>query len=284
MLVALLERVERVPGAWLLTAGILSAIVIGAADIAVGSSLSLRFLYIVPIFVFTWLLGAGGGAVVAVVCAGMTLVSAQAAGQDIDGLLLLNAAIRLVVFLLAVAFIEQLHLLVNRERERARHDPTTGALTRWAFVDVLESHRIDAERHGRPLAVMHVDVNRFRLQLDESGDGPSADDRLRDLVSALIAVTGDSDHVGRLGGDEFAVLLPDCDVHRAHRVADDVRSALVELLPTGGRLGPRIGLVLFERMPPDADALLRAADELAYDARSEDDLVRMVGPDGSPAS
>jgi diguanylate cyclase (GGDEF)-like protein len=274
-LVRALERLEQVPAGWLLTAGLLSAGVIGAADVAVGSSLSLRFLYIVPIFVFTWLLGAPGGIVVSAACAGMTLVSTAAAGQDVDALAVLNAGLRFVVFGLAVAFIQQLRLLVERERQRARHDPMTGALTRWAFLEMLEVERSRAERTGSCLGIMHVDLNRFDLRLD-GDDGISADERLRSLVGVLIATADEVDHVGRLGGDEFAMVVRGCDVRRAHAVADEIRRSMIALAPDGQRLGPQVGLVLFERLPTDAEALLRAADELAYDARADDGVVTAV--------
>jgi diguanylate cyclase (GGDEF)-like protein len=270
-----LIRLEQAPHGVLFGVGAVAAMTIGLADLLTGTSLSLRFLYLIPIFVFTWVLGAAAGVALSVATALVSLVSIDWAMGDLRGLDFLNAGIRLGVFLFAVLFIQQLKTLTAAESERARVDPLTGALTRWAFVERLESQRREASLSRQPLVVMHLDLNRFRLLVDD--EAVQADDLILRLVERVRELLPDRACIGRVGGDEFIVSVPGFDLDSATALADGLRARALELAGPKVRMGPNIGIVLFERIPDDTDELLAAADTLVFEARAgEDDVIAAI--------
>ena len=269
-LLRILRRIEAVPSANLALVGVASVLVIGTLDWLSGASVTLRVLYLIPIFVLTWAGGLVAGLVVAIGAVLVNLASVRAHDGALPSTELLNIGVRFAVYVLAAFFVRELHRLVDAETERSRRDPLTGALARWAFVDVLEHERQRAVEERRTLAVMHLDLNRFRV-LAGAETTAEADELLQRVVAAAQDLAGDPDRVGRLGGDEFGLVLPDCDTERAHAVAAELRRATMARAAVDVPFGPGIGVALFERVPPDAEDLLAAADQLAFQAWSSEE-------------
>ncbi len=113
--------------------------------------------------------------------------------------------------------ISYLHRGLERQ---ARTDPLTGALNRAGFTDLAGRALESAARTSRPVALILLDLDEFKLVNDR--DGHAEGDRvLVDLVATVVASTAPGDAVARLGGDEFAILLRETSSVEAYqRVAD----------------------------------------------------------------
>jgi diguanylate cyclase (GGDEF)-like protein/PAS domain S-box-containing protein len=151
----------------------------------------------------------------------------------------------------------------------ARHDPLTGLLNRSAFDDALAQARDQAGSF--PLAVFYVDLDYFKALNDFAGHA-AGDVALRRISADILAVLPPAAHAARLGGDEFALVVPNCDVAPAERLADSILTAIrtADLGPTSGsrRLAASIGIAFVaDRAVSVADALA-CADDACYAAKA----------------
>ena len=123
----------------------------------------------------------------------------------------------------------------NRELERLAHtDTLTGISNRRHFTMMLETELRRALRHGRPLSLITLDLDRFKQVNDLHGHA-MGDRVLVNAAQAIQSVVREVDHVGRLGGEEFAVLIPETDMEGAFRLAERIRAAVAADSHTDGR-------------------------------------------------
>ena len=152
----------------------------------------------------------------------------------------------------------------------AHRDPLSGLFNRRLFRERLELAVREAGERGWSLAVLLLDVDRFKTVNDSLGHGIG--DRLLEAVAGRIRDNvKDGDVVARLGGDEFAVLLPNVSgeeeaLGAAHR--------LLESLVPPARLGDyeiamtaSIGICLYPEQAETAEEILQHADKAMYRAK-----------------
>lgn len=166
----------------------------------------------------------------------------------------------------------------DRLRRRARmeelvwQDPLTGLPNRRLLQDRAGQALVQAERHRQPLALMLLDLDRFKEVNDTLGH-KVGDLLLRQVAERLARPLRRSDTLARLGGDEFAVLLaPPTGLETACRVAERLVEQLVEpFIVDGSRLevGVSIGVALHPDHGADLDTLLQQADASMYKAKRE---------------
>ncbi|WP_052452523.1 EAL domain-containing protein [Noviherbaspirillum autotrophicum] len=154
---------------------------------------------------------------------------------------------------------------------RANFDALTGLPNRSLFRDRLEYEVANSRRSGKMLALMFVDLDRFKEVNDLLGHD-SGDALLRETAARIRSCVRSADTVARLGGDEFTVILTDLD-DRAHveTIAQKILQALArpfllnhEIIHVSGSLG--ITLHPSDGMEPER--LLRNADQAMYVAKS----------------
>jgi diguanylate cyclase (GGDEF)-like protein len=109
--------------------------------------------------------------------------------------------------------------------EQARTDPLTGLPNRREFARQLSREVARAQRSGVALAVLMIDLDRFKDYNDEHGH-PAGDQLLREVARVWGSRLRDGDLLVRYGGDEFAVILPECRIDDARRLADRLRAPL----------------------------------------------------------
>ena len=115
----------------------------------------------------------------------------------------------------------------------ALHDPLTGLPNRVLLLDRLEAALARLRRHPTFLAVLYLDLDRFKTVNDNLGH--EVGDRLLHVVARRLQDTlRPSDSVARLGGDEFAAILPDLgDAQEAVQVAERLLAAVSEPVDLG---------------------------------------------------
>lgn len=142
-------------------------------------------------------------------------------------------------------------------------DPLTGVGNREAFNRTVTSELARAQRYTQPLALVMIDLNGFKPINDQLGH-EAGDRALIDVATTLVETSRDSDTVFRWGGDEFAVVMPMTDAHRGREAAMRFSDAISRVHVGGLRLGASVGLAYFPDDGPDAESLMRRADDLMY--------------------
>jgi diguanylate cyclase (GGDEF)-like protein/PAS domain S-box-containing protein len=160
--------------------------------------------------------------------------------------------------------------LVSRMSFLASHDSLTGLLNRHEFEvrlhQALEGARTENRRH----AVCYLDLDQFKIVNDTCGH-VAGDELLKQLTHQLHGRVRSADVLARLGGDEFGVILHDCDLESAYRLADELRQAVRDFRFAWGdrsfEIGVSIGLVPISAESGSMTDVLSAADSACYVAK-----------------
>ena len=162
--------------------------------------------------------------------------------------------------------------LEEQLRHQAFHDPLSGLPNRALFVERLTHALARADRRRAPLAVMLLDLDRFKLVNDSFGH-PVGDQLLLAASERLRASLRTGDTLARFGGDEFTILLEDVeqddDVFALlDRIFDDLRAPLV-LEGRETYVTASIGVAFSHSAGECAMDLIRSADIAMYRAKGE---------------
>jgi len=155
----------------------------------------------------------------------------------------------------------------------AFYDPLTKLPNRRLLQERL-SYGIDmARRDGKQLALLMLDLDRFKAVNDNFGH-LAGDELLRQVAARIKAMLRDTDTVARLGGDEFVVLLKDITHSQdAARVAEeiiaDLRKSFNLLQSADVQIGVSIGISLYPQHGGSVDALMDHADKALYQAKDQ---------------
>ncbi|AHF02845.1 diguanylate cyclase [Marichromatium purpuratum 984] len=153
----------------------------------------------------------------------------------------------------------------------AHHDTLTHLPNRTLLNDRLAQGVSRAHRHHGVMAVLFVDLDRFKVINDRYGHG-AGDELLREAAERMQGQLRDSDTLARVGGDEFVVLLEDADcARRAGRVANRLLQVFGPPFQVGKdrlQVSASIGISLYPADGTDPDTLLRHADIAMYEAKS----------------
>jgi diguanylate cyclase (GGDEF)-like protein/PAS domain S-box-containing protein len=153
----------------------------------------------------------------------------------------------------------------------AHHDALTGLPNRLLFHDRLQHAMVRAARGAEQLAVIFIDLDRFKNVNDTLGHHVG-DELLKQVAKSLSACLRDGDTLARLGGDEFIVLLEDIGGERGARMVAEKLMRLFEqpvlvsdyeLFVTGS-----VGISLFPQDADDLNVLIRNADVAMYQAKA----------------
>ncbi|BAI76528.1 diguanylate cyclase/phosphodiesterase (plasmid) [Azospirillum sp. B510] len=154
----------------------------------------------------------------------------------------------------------------------AHFDALTSLPNRVLLYDRIAQALREARRDGTKVAVLFIDLDRFKIINDSLGHS-FGDEVLRSVARRLQAGLRDSDTVGRLGGDEFLIVLRRVtEPADAARVAEKVVAHLASPFPVGGQsfvVTPSIGISLYPDDADDAEELIRCADIAMYHAKEQ---------------
>jgi diguanylate cyclase (GGDEF)-like protein/PAS domain S-box-containing protein len=157
-------------------------------------------------------------------------------------------------------------------RYQALHDLLTGLPNRILFNDRLSLALANAHRQQGMLAVMFMDLDRFKTINDTLGHD-FGDQLLQSVAKRLIDCLREGDTVARWGGDEFTLLLPQIiDAKEAAKIAQRILEALKPVFNLEGRqlhITHSIGIALYPDDGEDAETLLKNADTALYRAKEQ---------------
>jgi diguanylate cyclase (GGDEF)-like protein len=157
-------------------------------------------------------------------------------------------------------------------RELATTDPLTGLANYRRLLGVLKTEIARSTRTGRTFAVLFLDMNGLKVVNDRYGHlaGSRALCRIADTLRRSCRAT---DVPARFGGDEFAVVLPETGEEGGHVLLARVAEALAAL-PDKPTVSVSGGVAVFPRDGASPTLLLRAADRLLYQAKTQAGLRR----------
>ncbi|MGA2343021.1 MAG: PAS domain S-box protein [Steroidobacteraceae bacterium] len=170
---------------------------------------------------------------------------------------------------------------------QASHDALTGLINRREFENRLttavESVRQDADCRQ---ALLYLDLDQFKLVNDTCGH-PAGDQLLKQITGVLQSRVRTGDTLARLGGDEFGILLGNCTLDQAMRVAETLRQAIRDyrFIWQDGVLavGVSIGIVEITGDTPTVASVMSAADVACYAAKDQGrNRVQLYKPDNVP--
>jgi diguanylate cyclase (GGDEF)-like protein len=228
----------------------------------------LGILYIVPVLLVTWTEGLGWGIAFA---AATTMFREVVAWEQLPPgtptlWRVVNAGSYLVVLVVAMAGLQRLRGIQEQLARLATHDQLTSLLNARAFTARLTQELERNRRYARPLALLYLDLDDFKVINDSHGH-QTGDAVLRLVADAMRSSVRQADIVGRLGGDEFGVLMPETDA----ALADAAARRLAAGLRTGFKGTPSvtasIGVVSCATADANTDELLRRADQAMYEAK-----------------
>lgn len=181
---------------------------------------------------------------------------------------------------MAVAFgAWNLALAVSRRRlyqaqlfAMAMYDALTGLPNRKLFFDRLDAGIANAQRYGRKLALLYVDLDGFKKVNDTMGHA-TGDQLLVAVGRALQESVRKSDTVARLGGDEFAIILSEIgSAEEARKVGEKIVAELCrpfELRSATAEIGASVGVAVLPDHEDNAASLVRSADKAMYESKSK---------------
>lgn len=152
----------------------------------------------------------------------------------------------------------------------ATHDPLTGLPNRVLIKERLESAIERAQRSETFLAVLFVDLDRFKLVNDNYGH-ETGDTLLNEASERMLSAVRPGDTVGRFGGDEFVVI---CDQLTEPQIANKLAGRIVDVFKTPIKfeygelyMTASVGLAVYDGAEESAESLLRKADTAMYHSK-----------------
>ena len=156
--------------------------------------------------------------------------------------------------------------------QQTNFDSLTGLANRQMFRDRLEQEIKKAHRTGLPLALMVLDLDRFKEVNDTLGHD-IGDLLLKEAAHRLSACIREADTVARLGGDEFTVILGELnDIDCVERIVQDILQKMTEPFQLGDQMvyiSASIGIAFYPEDAVKSDELLKCADQAMYAAKQQ---------------
>ena len=155
---------------------------------------------------------------------------------------------------------------------QANFDALTALPNRQMFYDRLDQDMKKSHRANRPLALMFLDLDRFK-EINDTLGHDMGDVLLKEAAHRLSGCVRETDTVARLGGDEFTIILNELDdLSNVERVACSILSKLAEPFHLGSKIAyvsVSIGITLYPEDATSIEALLKNADQAMYAAKNK---------------
>lgn len=152
-------------------------------------------------------------------------------------------------------------------RHSATTDPLTGIYNRRHFLQLGEKELNRSRRYGRPLSVMLIDLDNFKLINDTLGHA-AGDEVLKHLSKIISHNLRSNDIFGRLGGDEFSVITPELNCEETKSLAERLRTSVEgPSAKDGPEITISIGVASFAHHDATIEDILSRADKALYTSK-----------------
>ena len=262
-LIFILEKAGK--PVWVIV-GILLLLTVAFLDFETGTELSFSIFYLIPIFLFTWMVNGNIGIAIACISSGLWLfIEVISAPQYSSSFIYFwNAIIRLGFFLLPVLLIRSL----EQEKKHARTDFLTDALNTRSFHDVAQRELDRSIRYQRPFTVAFIDIDNFKTINDTFGH-TFGDKVLRAISHNIQRNIRKTDIIARVGGDEFAILLPEVDSDTARAAISKMQQKMMEEMITNKwPVTFSIGVITLNAPQFTVDEIIGMADKMMYSVKN----------------
>ncbi|MGH6824499.1 PleD family two-component system response regulator [Methyloceanibacter sp.] len=171
-------------------------------------------------------------------------------------------------------YIDHLRVRLEESVEMAILDPLTGLHNRRYMTSHLDTLFEDASQRGKPLSVLLIDIDHFKVVNDSHGHD-TGDAVLREFAARIRRNTRGIDVACRLGGEEFVVVIPDCDLAMACQVGERLRQCIAAApFEVGGKVGllqvtASVGVAAVEFDDDAPEFMLKRADQALYCAKRD---------------
>ena len=258
----LLRRTLRVVAYLLLT------LAVYWVNVSTPPAARLGVLYVIPVLLVTWTEGLAWGIVfgVASIALRETVAWSQMPADTPILWRVGNAAAYVLVVAVAMAGLQKLRRSQAQLAQLVTQDVLTNVLNARAFAERLGQELERNRRYPRPLALIYMDLDNFKVINDTHGH-QTGDAVLRLVADAMRTSVRTADVVGRLGGDEFGVLMPETDAPLADAAAKRLVASLRNVFKGTPSVTASIGVVSCTATDASTDDLLRRADQAMYDAK-----------------
>jgi diguanylate cyclase (GGDEF)-like protein/PAS domain S-box-containing protein len=156
-------------------------------------------------------------------------------------------------------------------RHMAYHDALTGLPNRTLFNDRLSMAILNAQRNHKKVAVMMLDLDKFK-QINDVWGHKFGDLMLKTVGERLINTLRKSDTIARMGGDEFLVIIPEIDnIEDTDIIAGKILQSFTEAFMISGRdlsVTTSLGIATYPQDGKDAETLIKYADIAMYAAKA----------------
>lgn len=238
---------------------------------------SLRYIYLVFIFLAGFGYGLTGGLIMALICS--VLFSAPHFSPDAPGIKLLGALVDITAFF-TTGFItgfrtEKQSGLKTKLKEMAFYDELTGCINYRLIIELLNRQISLAQRTGEEISVVMLDIDRFK-EINDSFGHVNGNRFLKWFAEMVRNSMRAVDYVGRYGGDEFLVILPECGKEQALRILKRLKRNIMgaERVPedlrqeTCSSMRFSAGIASFPVNGHTARELIQATDSSLYQAKN----------------
>ncbi|RJQ45854.1 MAG: EAL domain-containing protein [Gammaproteobacteria bacterium] len=171
----------------------------------------------------------------------------------------------------------------QRIEQLAFYDPLTGLPNRALFMDRLKQVLAEAERRGQRVAILFMDLDRFK-EINDTHGHAVGDQVLSEVARRFKGVLRQADTLARFGGDEFVIIAGEADQASAVHVAERLQQTLGDPIAVKGRpfsLGTSIGIAFYPEDGASSDELLKQADIAMYRAKAAGGGYRFYRPEMS---
>jgi diguanylate cyclase (GGDEF)-like protein len=250
---------------WVIS-GVVLVLILGVIDYESGYEINLSLFYLVPIFLVVWYTDGRMGLVLAFASTIAWFMADYSAGLTYSGpsIYLWNAILRLVFYCVVSWLVATLKRTYTINRELARTDYVTGAISNRYFYELAQLEMRRAQRYRHPFTLAYIDLDNFKAVNYRLGHS-TGDRVLRAVTEGISRQIRPADTLARLGGDEFALLLPETDGDAAKPVLTRIHSCLMdEMLQNGWLVTFSVGVVTFNEVPNTVDEMVKMADSAMY--------------------
>ena len=249
-----------------ISAGVVLVIALGMVDYVTGTELNIALFYLIPIIMMIWYMDGQMGLLFAFASTVVGFIANYSAGLTYSSLSIYvwNTVLRLGFYLVVVWLGSTLKKSYTINRELARTDYVTGAISVRYFYELAQMELNRARRYRHPFTLAYIDLDNFKAVNDRLGHS-TGDRVLRAVTAGICQQIRPADTLARLGGDEFALLLPETDAEAAKPVLTRIHACLMEDMARNGWMVTfSVGVVTFQEIPKTVDEMVKMVDDAMY--------------------